>query len=1155
MRIIKKSVVLLVIVSVILGTLSPMGSFISYADEGQPFDIGSKITCSKCLEKSSYLDEVEEGKYVLQAKVYEFDEENSRYIMYDSIFTYKNKIDGIPCFIAKRLINKDSMPRNEKIYYTYNGTDWIETDLTIYNYDTSTEFTNNKGASYPLELVYSGYDNGERFDDKMYTIIDKDIIVYDAYCQADDENCKIMEYYYDYDDDDNYVLYSWDVTDMFMPIIILDEVLYNEEDGKYYYDNEEIGIYIEDGIWYYIDPEYPDLKIPLIKEFIKPSDVSNDTPADEPEDIPNKNPDEDEEQNGYWVYNETEKTLYVYEDVVVKPDDKGSYKAPWHEYKNDIKNVVLEETVSKIENAFRGYTIDRLTIKNKDINIKKGLYEARISIIDFPKNVSDKVSLEYIGLNDEVPESDDMVKTEAITMYSQYSGPRPIVVTNLGTDTNEHSLLPRINYENEWFVWESFDSYIMIPNQTKETATALATSFFYTNINDVGEEDNTGEGYCPNVMYKLDVAAKVKEVEAGTVYNKDDLYIAAIATGGEWYQYAQKTYWNYELDTWVDAYNVDFPYSLPDVKTMLDNHPFYEKIGDEYYLKDYFYKNVNGQYYEYVLGYDRLRCFLGKNNNGKIYYTYNGIDWIETTYTSYTEAINNDTYANQEGTVYPIRIPYVSELTQKGSDYYRIYVYEENDKWFMNENGDILEDGVDFFIEDILLNIDLTSFVYDEETGRYYNNNYYESECIYYNTNADRYSNTYICKEENGRLYTYEYSYTTSKYEWCDSGYASYDEYMKQNESTSLLDITNYYCYNNVYYPWYVCYEDGVWMYKDVYGADCPIYVMNTNEKCFSLDYDSLTSASPLVIQEGDNLLEFDYYGMKASVVIKGIKTTTEPEPEPEPTPEPKPEPKPDPKPDPEPEPEPEPKPVEKKKTFTVTFKVENSVWRKVSVLEGEKVKRPVDPYISGYEFIDWDVDLETIKTDTTTYAIMNKLEADPEPEPTPKPIPEPEEIIEEPLLEDDEIIIVQKVPEKRKINIFPYLLIILLFVLLLPLILLLLTRSVIPFTYILDRENKEMIITGYKGSDREVFIKEHYRPFIFKYEVTEIAANAFNGIDNNGNANFNQHIVSVTVPATILKIGSKAFANCIHLKEIRGLNRDCYVAQDAFGITDQIWQ
>ena len=234
---------------------------------------------------------------------------------------------------------------------------------------------------------------------------------------------------------------------------------------------------------------------------------------------------------------------------------------------------------------------------------------------------------------------------------------------------------------------------------------------------------------------------------------------------------------------------------------------------------------------------------------------------------------------------------------------------------------------------------------------------------------------------------------------------------------------------------------------------------------------------------------------------------------------------------------------------------MENSVWRKVSVLEGEKVKRPVDPYISGYEFIDWDVDLETIKTDTTTYAIMNKLEADPEPEPTPKPIPEPEEIIEEPLLEDDEIIIVQKVPEKRKINIFPYLLIILLFVLLLPLILLLLTRSVIPFTYILDRENKEMIITGYKGSDREVFIKEHYRPFIFKYEVTEIAANAFNGIDNNGNANFNQHIVSVTVPATILKIGSKAFANCIHLKEIRGLNRDCYVAQDAFGITDQIWQ
>ena len=93
------------------------------------------------------------------------------------------------------------------------------------------------------------------------------------------------------------------------------------------------------------------------------------------------------------------------------------------------------------------------------------------------------------------------------------------------------------------------------------------------------------------------------------------------------------------------------------------------------------------------------------------------------------------------------------------------------------------------------------------------------------------------------------------------------------------------------------------------------------------------------------------------------------------------------------------------------------------------------------------------------------------------------------------------------------------------------------------------MTITGYKGKDKEVEIKKSYRPLIFSYDVVEIAANAFNGLDENGEDTFNKQITSVIIAESVTKIGNKAFANCTNLQNAKVLNQNCDIANDAFEI------
>ena len=1507
MKLIRKSLILLVVLSVFISTLSPLGSFNSYADEEESssLDIGNKMSYSEYLEMDTHLYEIEEGRFVYDAIVYEYDEENSRYLMYDSIYSYKNKIGAIPCFVAKRLINKNIPADKGTIYYTYNGSDWIETDLTIHNYDTATEYTNDKGDSYFLELVYSVYDDGERFDDKIHTFIDKDIVEYYAYYEADDDNNMIVEYYYDYDDEDNYILYDWDSTGYITELpFALNEVTYNETEDKYYCNDEELDIRYENGIWFYYyveDAWYSSVEFK--KPILKMTERIDES----------------------WSYDEEEETLYIYEDIIAEEDGFGEYVVPYASYGNYFKNVVLGKDVYEIAYAFCGMTIDRLLIKNPYINMETGLAGATVNCIEFTDDISELIRIKWETSSTNVDVSNGQSAHQGLDkFYHQYKGPYPFIITNLSTNSDKINIseFPRVGDSSNWYRW-GMDNVLLIPNQTKRSAEALYYSIFMTNDNGWGiDEDGYGEvnedeQYDMPVVYGLTASLKEKEYPVGTILGEDDFCISVLGIGSRKPVSYKGSYWNYELKDWVWIGN-----DVIDTNTYNAEEELKRNYGDSIdgkfiEKKEGCYEYIDSYFIEYQNYGNPQKVFLGKLENGTVYYTYNNQDWIETTFTSQYSAKNNNTYANERGEVYPIILLTNSTSCAEYDSMYHIgnfivpyYFYIKDNNVYKKhyDNGDTR-----IYIRELVPEHIIGLGYNDLKSGRYYNVD--DSIVISGYSNCIKYENNAV------------YKFNPNTEAWDETSYTSITDYLKVYPYAA--NVTGGVYKDGLMYSSYHIVEDGIWYNVNmITGQKTALYgEVYTNELYLPLDYNLLTSIqntssansentrsiNSITVVEGENIIDLDYYGLKTSVKVNGvvpapithnmkvidayydingnlenevvrvnqsmnegapysydaltsedytvygttnhsgtvdkdivitftykknpptsftvkvvdeyynaddslekenirltelkekgtyytytalspdgytvtgiatysgtvnqditvtfrykknlppmysvkvideyydvdgnlekqeIRLETQKEensaysynslqPEsytitsesacsgivtrdtsivftykknppvlynikvkdiyltsdgteekcdirvnidmekgsaysyqalspnnytltsngaiagilgqdiviefiykknppvqytltvqdvyynvdgteekadiretltvdegtsytynslnPEgytiisentysgtmtsdttvkfmykknnpaipPIVNPIPIPVP-PEPKPEPIPEPEIKPTVETKTFVVTFMVENSVWRKISVLEGEKVKRPVDPYISGYEFIDWDVDLETIKTDTTTYAIMNKLEPDPEPEPTPKPIPEPEpepeEIIEEPIA-DDEITIVQKNPEKRKINIFLYLLIILLFVLLLPLILLLLTRSVIPFTYILDRENKEMIITGYKGSDREVLIKEHYRPFIFKYEVTEIAANAFNGIDNNGNANFNQHIVSVTVPATILKIGSKAFANCIHLEEIRGLNKNCYVAPDAFGITDEIWQ
>lgn len=906
-----------------------------------------------------------------------------------------------------------------------------------------------------------------------------------------------------------------------------------------------------------------------------------------------------------WTFDSSTNTLYVYEDVVVSKDSNDEYIAPWNTYKDAIKIVVLENTVEKIEYAFFDYTLDKIIIKNKDINIQYGLIGTTVNIIDFTEDVSSKISKSYTEDLFNVPAAtENGFSTFVTSKFNRWNGPRPFVTTNLGTNTySEDEITKRGN--SHWYIWGD-NSAVMFPNQEQNVANALTFSFFETNTNEVGSPMSSGYGPDPLVVYGLEASLPETEYTAGTTINPDDLMLNVLGIGAQESEYDNDvSYWNYNLKNWVWYQNPDnIPENTYDAVTTLDNAEGYFKYkniyindSDYYILRDsyYYYKQpyysgecfvgkiVNGKvYYTYngvdwieteytdeyeaaanmtdlkysndkgevysikvledkYYDFEEVFCkeylyiedgkiysadviyedvevdistvdfneyiqagniynrkegsytygdssyiyrmwgsdesvFLGKEVDGKIYYCYNGIDWIETSYTDIVDASDNEyleCYANDKGEIYPIHVINENNYLKENGNYFEKYLYENNGTWYEAYYYKEREVSVDEYLSTV--NVGFCE--YDADTGRYYD----------YETAVGEHSGDTFGKVINGTFCIYEND------NWVDTGYATCDEY--NSNGWWVIDCTNYYEYNGTYYQNYYILDNNTWYKVDESGTREVVQLVYTNVNYLPLNYSQLTSASPLVVNEGENIYNFEYYGLKASVVVNGVANIVTPTPGPTPTPTPAPD----------------------------------------STLRPTPTITPLPTPLPETEI---EVEDEPIIEETTDDTITD--------DPSEEKVQDTEEeaivVIGEPENKDELIVRGEKVPVA-----IPYLLAFFVTFIALLLLLLLFWKKKVPFTYILNKETKEMTITGYTGKDERVIIKNSYRIFINKYSVVEIAANAFNGLDDAGKETFNVHLTYIEVPNSVIKIGSKAFANCRNLDKVTILNKNCNIAEDAF--------
>ena len=640
------------------------------------------------------------------------------------------------------------------------------------------------------------------------------------------------------------------------------------------------------------------------------------------------------------------------------------------------------------------------------------------------------------------------------------------------------------------------------------------------------------------VLYGMRATLPQLEYEVGDVINPNDFDIDIVGA-----YVSSGSYWNYDLQKWVSLDDTTVPGNTYEAEEVLASK--YECIDGKYINKSYGYIH-QGSYYYYCFyaqdDYDDEKVFLGKIVDGEIWYTYDGENWYESGCTNEYQAYNNSSYrraANDEGEYYDIEI--INE-----SDYYNVngnFV----ECYYVIKDGEIYkpstEENVEYEQVPITEVLDYTYIgtgYYDDTTGRYYN--YFDSIREY---SSEYYSN----------------------------------------------DLSKYVRVNNSYYDSYYILEDNVWYYVDLLqGKKTVVLEVRTDEDYLPISYNLLTdvenvsasgismdesqpmmmsvSDDPLVVKAGDNAITLNYYGLKATVVVKGIgEVAPDPTPEPTPTPtpplptptpipvpEPTPEPKPNtptPKPEPTPVPVPEPTPEpevepstpgvlippayeEKEDACKVTFLVDGEVYHEIVVNKGDSCVLPKDPMKQGFTFIKWDKNLTYIREDVVTNAIFREITID-----------------AEEIIGVDKITPPKQVPTSddgsdfMKVLMF-ILIVLVILALLLLLLLFLFGRERIPFTYVLNKDTGEMVITGYIGKDKNVLVEEQYRVFFQKYTVVEISENAFNGLDSNGNETFNTELEHIQIAKTVTTIGSKAFANCRNIKSIRILNAMCKIAPDA---------
>lgn len=654
----------------------------------------------------------------------------------------------------------------------------------------------------------------------------------------------------------------------------------------------------------------------------------------------------------------------------------------------------------------------------------------------------------------------------------------------------------------------------------------------------------------------------------------------------------------------------------------------YVQIGDKYYAKEDSFQFETNEYddggvpivstnfkYTDSYGYD-VDCFIGKWVGDKIWYSWDGVNWHETSYTDEYSASGNpwgDAYEDDKGNCYEIVMLDESPYIKDGNNYFSAQYVEDGGQWYKRvKSKEVLDDFLQY-VSSATMECDY----YDESTGRYYD--YYT--CL----RNGSISQDHTYKIESGTVYEYDWDNKS----WSNTGFSTADEFVGSlNGWETVFDITGYVENDGSFYKNYYHLNNGVWQYVDaVTGVSSQIDLLYTSESNLPLSYDSLTdaknlsassltaslsntpqimavSSNPVVIVEGTNEIELEYYGLRTKVTVTGTPASSptpsysvrvvdkyydsqgqlesqsvrsesvvasgtsysyhalttqgyavtsassydgtvtqdieivftykkEASPTPSPSPTPTPDPVPEPEPEPSPEPVPDPTPEYKPKTYKVTFMVDGVKYYEVFVNKGDDTELPKDPTKDKYEFIGWDKDLTNVKKNITTEAEFKK-------------IPEVPSSIEE----DDVIDLGDNVVIERKSNVWVLWLIFFLLIvlsLMLFIILLLWKSKEIPFRYVLDKKKKEMIITGYTGNDTTVVIEETYVPFLRQYTVSEIAERAFYGLDDKGKPNFNSKIVKVVIPRTVRELGRESFKHCDSLKEIKILNPDCVIGEDAY--------
>ena len=367
--------------------------------------------------------------------------------------------------------------------------------------------------------------------------------------------------------------------------------------------------------------------------------------------------------NEDWSYNEVKQTLTIYKDILCEADYDT---APWDSENYNIQHVIIEDTVNKLEYAFYGDDLYSITIKNKNIDMKKAFCNARCNMIIFPEDVTSNIKY---GWTDDIANVTVSSEKEFAGYLPSYENAnnnlRPYIVTNLGTDFTENGEDGGLyrNYNSNadnWYIWDdnNNENFVIIPNQTRETAIALSHALYSTND---CEEDYL---YSKNIVYKMESNQKAPtELEVGTKITFND-YNFTVYNVGDYSNYDPNkaaSYWNESIQDWVPLWDNTKTKNVRNLEDyLLASNPDLEKYetenGTRYViLSDYFIPQ--GNYFldsyedEYFLG----KTVLNDDGTNSYYYTYNNVDWIEiSNFTSWDDLEENTIYANDAGEIYPI---------------------------------------------------------------------------------------------------------------------------------------------------------------------------------------------------------------------------------------------------------------------------------------------------------------------------------------------------------------------------------------------------------------------------------------------------------------------------------------------------------------------